>query len=274
MSRPSSFLKARSTTVEMSSSSSVITSIPRGGAVVPMLQKDTAVKAFLGALGLNSISGIFTPKFHLSSYKMQTDDFSSFMASEFCGVSLNICTLLGLQLYYGMSFEKSVGWSTLPYICLQTVKLLTNAHATVNMPRKNGYLALIINTVVAIASINGHALSIPLIKLYALFSLISGVPFLFAPKEAGGNMWDLVPETNQNTLLIQWMGYGLIAHFVSLLPAFDFFVGDAYKVTGLVTGTISACLMGLFSIGKLKELQLVPVLVWIALLASITLSLL
>jgi len=142
------------------------------------------------------------------------------------------------------------------------------------MPRKNGYLALIINTVVAIASINGHALSIPLIKLYALFSLISGVPFLFAPKEAGGNMWDLVPETNQNTLLIQWMGYGLIAHFVSLLPAFDFFVGDAYKVAGLVTGTMSACLTGLLGIGKLKELQLVPVLVWIALLASITLSLL
>jgi hypothetical protein len=30
--------------------------------VVPMLQKDTAGKAFLGALGLNSISGIFTPR--------------------------------------------------------------------------------------------------------------------------------------------------------------------------------------------------------------------
>ena len=55
-------------------------------------------------------------------------------------------------------------------------------------------------------------------------------------------MWNLVPEKNQNALLIQWMGYGLLTHFVSLLPAFDFFVGDTYKVAGLVTRTISACL--------------------------------
>ena len=69
------------------------------------------------------------------------------------------------------------------------------------------------------------------------------------------------------------MGYGLISHFVSLLPAFGL-VDDTYKIIGLITGVMSSCLIGLLGLKKLKELQFVPVLVWIALLVSITLSLL
>lgn len=236
------------------------------------MSPDVAVKAFLGASGLNAITGILTPAFHLGSYDMQVDAFSSFMAQECCGVSLNICILLGLQQYSGMKFEKAVGWSTLPYICMTIAKLVTDKHATVNTPRRNGYIVLIINVVVAITSLSGHALADPIIKYYAINSLINGIPFLFAPK-TGGKVWDLIPESSQNTLLIQWMGYGLLSHFVSLLPAFGL-TGDTYKIVGLVTATITTSLLGLFGIGKLNELQLVPVLVWIALLVSITLSLL
>ena len=267
---------ARSTAIASSSSSSssssvVVSSIPRGG-IVPLMSPDVAVKAFLGASGLNAITGILTPAFHLGSYDMQVDAFSSFMAQECCGVSLNICILLGLQQYSGMKFEKAVGWSTLPYICMTIAKLVTDKHATVNTPHRNGYSVLIINVVGAITSLSGHALADPIIKYYAINSLINGIPFLFAPK-TGGKVWDLIPESSQNTLLIQWMGYGLLSHFVSLLPAFGL-TGDTYKIVGLVTATITTSLLGLFGIGKLNELQLVPVLVWIALLVSITLSLL
>ena len=274
-SRPSFLkVKARATADASSSSQSMMQSIPRGGAIVPLLSKDVAVKSFLGALGLNAATGIFTPEFHLKSYKMEVDYFSSFMAQEFCGVSLNICTLLALQLYSNMTFEKAVGWSCLPYMAMTVFKLLTDKAATVNMPKKNSYFVLVINAVVAIACLTEHTLANLLTKLYAAHSLINGIPLLFAPL-TGGKMWDLEPDSNQNTLLLQWMGYGLISHFVSLLPAFGLsLVDDTYKVTGCITATMSTSLIGLFGIGKLKELQLVPVLVWIALLVCITLSLL
>jgi len=270
MSKSSFFLKVKAGTKTDASQSMI--SIPRGGAIVPVLSKDVAVKSFLGALGLNAATGIFTPEFHLGSYKMEVDDFSSFMAQEFCGVSLNICTLLALQLYSNMAFEKAVGWSCLPYMAMIVFKLLTDKAATVNMPKKNSYFVLVINAVVAIACLTEHTLANLLTKLYAVNSLINGIPLLFAPL-TGGKMWDLEPDSNQNTLLLQWMGYGLISHFVSLLPAFGL-VDDTYKVTGYITAVMSASLIGLFGFGKLKDLQLVPVLVWIALLVSITLSLL
>lgn len=203
---------------------------------------------------------------------MEVDDFSSFMAQEFCGVGLNICTLIALQLYSNMTFEKAVGWSCLPYMAMTVFKLLTDKAATVNMPKKNSYFVLVINAVVAIACLTEHSLANLLIKLYAVHSLINGIPLLLAPL-TGGKMWDLEPDSNQNTLLLQWMGYGLLSHFVSLLPAFGL-VDDTYKVTGLIAGVMSASLVSLFGLGKLKDLQLVPVLVWIALLVSITLSLL
>ena len=157
-------------------------------------------------------------------------------------------------------------------MAMTVFKLLTDKAATVNMPKKNSYFVLVINAVVAIACLTEHTSANLLTKLYAVHSLINGIPLLFAPL-TGGKMWDLEPDSNQNTLLLQWMGYGLISHFVSLLPAFGL-VDDTYKVTGLITAVMSASLIGLFGIGKLKELQLVPVLVWIALLVSITLSLL
>jgi hypothetical protein len=83
--------------------------------------------------------------FHLESYKMEVDDFSSFMAQEFCGVSLNICTLIALQMYSNMAFEKAVGWSCLPYMAMTVFKILTDKAATVNMPKKNSYFVLVIS---------------------------------------------------------------------------------------------------------------------------------
>ena len=124
---------------------------------------------------------------------MEADDFSSFMAQEFCGVSLNICTLLALQLHTNMAFEQAVGWSCLPYMVMTVFKLLTDKAATVNMPEKNSYFVLVINTVVAIASLTEHILANLLIKLYAVHSLINGIPLLFVPK-TGGKMWDLFPK--------------------------------------------------------------------------------
>lgn len=184
----------RSNKIAAASSSAML--IPRGGDIVPLMSPDAAVKTFLGADGLNGITGVLTPEWHMKTYLMDIDDYTIFLVQEAAAVDTVIILLLGLQLFKGMSFEKAVGWSTLPYIFMTVTKLLKGDHKKVGCPTKNGYLVLIINEVVALASIQGRTFAIPIIKVYALFSLINSAAMLFAPEKAGEN-WNLVPKTSQ-----------------------------------------------------------------------------
>lgn len=248
-------------------------SIPRGGGIVPLMSPDVAIKTFLGSYGVNGITGGLTPEWHMKTYLMDIDNYAIFLTQEVTAVDTNIVLLLGLQLLEGMPFEKAVGWSTLPYIGMTMKKLLTGDHDTVGCPAKNGYLVLVINAVVALASIQGHALAGPLIKGYALFSLINAIPMLLAPEKAG-EVWDIAPKTFQNKLMLHRYGMSLLGHAVAVgLPAFGI-IKDVYKVAGWTVASLTASMVGLLALNKFDKPQIAPASVSAALMAVITTSLL
>jgi hypothetical protein len=115
-------------------SSHVIHQIPRGGAV----DKMAVVKAGLSLAGLHGIVNLLAPTKSLAFYGLadtskNLDPKMTFIVLEVGAVSMNYALIPTLQIFQGLSFEKAVGWSCLPYIFMTGHKLLTDKHDEVSL---------------------------------------------------------------------------------------------------------------------------------------------
>mmetsp|Transcript_18766 Transcript_18766/g.32268 ORF Transcript_18766/g.32268 Transcript_18766/m.32268 type:complete len:301 (-) Transcript_18766:226-1128(-) len=204
---------------------SFVTKIPRGGA--GPLNPDTTAKVFVGLLGFQAANAMLAPEMCLKSYCHTPDAFSTFLIETNGAVGCTAALLLGLQLFKGMSFEKAIGWSVLPYVVIELKKAFTKQGGAIGFPSANHYPSVILNLVVMCASLTDEGFASGLNKFYGIWSLINGLPMLIVPEKAG-KAWGLEPKTDVGKVVMSNLGLFLIAHGMAVsVPAFGLLDGDA-----------------------------------------------
>jgi hypothetical protein len=181
-----------------------------------------------------------------------------------CGTGV----FLFLQYFQKMSFEKAIGWSTLPYVYQAIFKLVTNKHQALGVP-KEVYPPLILNLLIFFAAMTEASFATNLNKFYGIFSLVNAVPMIFAPDMAA-KAWKLTIKTPFERLSIETLGASLFYHGLAVcLQAFG--KTDLMDTLGWVALSASTIMAGQVLAKRPEKGGILsgPILVWVVALGVI-----
>lgn len=237
----------------------LVQSIPRGGG--GLLDADLAGKIFVHAFGANAaLCGLF-PQFAISKVYgvKQASATDCFLIRTAGAVGSNVAVLLYLQ-ERGMSFQKAVGWSTLPYLAREFQSLLTNVNQAVGVPKSAHLPPTIMNMLVLYSSLTDKSWASSLTKFYGYFSILNAVVFYLAPQQGlAGHMVSI--QNDLGKFLGRTIGYFLLGHGLAVLQ----------QSTGWVALGTGIPLLGMALDGSFEAagVPVAPAAVWIALLLVI-----
>jgi hypothetical protein len=261
--------------------------IPRGGGGggTGPFDAEFAAKLFIAAYGINGIACTVDGKTSLKGYGMLTTDSNIRMIQTVGSCGIATALLLYLQQFQGMSFEKALGWSALPYPLVATAQAITGQDAKIGFPSAKNAPSYVISALVIWASLTDASYSNVMYTLSGLWCLFNGIMMYWAPK-SGAKFWSVsyVPSNpkekpvplggTQFEILCRHVGYFLMAYAVAVLLQVNS-ACDLGTTIGWTALTIGLGLLNLLADGSMEGsgiTDVFPIGVWVGLLLTIALS--
>jgi hypothetical protein len=188
----SSFFRPKAAAASAAVPSSDIVLKIRGGA--GPLDPDTVAKTFVGFFLVDGAVSFIAKDQHRKIYGIPSEPaFDDNWYLDMSGITGTCALLMGLQLFKDMSFEKALGWSTIPYLAQLLYRTLTGKFTSLGVSNSSGILLIISQTVTMYANLKGVDWAKNWSKFFGLFSLLNAVIFTISP-ELGAKSWNIVVE--------------------------------------------------------------------------------
>jgi hypothetical protein len=133
--------------------------VPRGGGGAGPLYAEFAATLFIAAYGINGVACAVAAKESLKGYGMLTTDSNIRMIQTVGSCGIATALLLYLQQFKGMSFERALGWSALPYALVATAKVITGQDAKIGFQSAKGIPSTVTGVLVFLASMTDASYS-------------------------------------------------------------------------------------------------------------------
>lgn len=256
---------------------SIVHEIPRGGSDGRgPLNPDLAAKIFIYAYGLNGIHGVLFPSMHGNLYGFNDEsDTRNFIIQALTSVGATVGLLFFLQKIMNLPFQEAVGWSVIPFCSKVVLKLLTNMHAKVGASARGEIVPLALNLAVCVATTQLKVDFAPaLIKVYGLFSVITGIDFCFN-RLGAAKRWGLTLTNPSETMVVTLCGTYLATHGTAILAPFvvgQSLVHPVIGWTALVQGVTLAAMIMKGIVGA-AGIPLVLVWPWVLTLLTVAFTL-